>query len=232
MTYKIRRSSQRKYFDHGWLKTYHTFSFGSYYDPHFMGFRDLRVINEDRVDPEGGFASHKHNDMEIISIVIEGELAHKDSMGSESILKAHDVQVMSAGKGITHSEYNPSSVNPVHFLQIWLTPDTQGITPQYQQTALLSTFSNEWQLIASKNGRDSSLKIQQDVDLYALSLDSGRKVERKVPSHRYAWIQVIEGKLNFNNDILQTGDGVAIDPNTPIAIEALSPVRILFFDLN
>lgn len=232
MTYKIRKSRERKFFDHGWLKTFHTFSFASYYDPHFMGFRDLRVINEDRVDPGHGFPTHDHNDMEIISIVLEGELAHKDSMGTESIIKPNEVQAMSAGQGITHSEYNPSEKTVVHFLQIWILPDTKDIPPRYQQTQLPAAASNKWILIASKSGKDKSLKIQQDVQLFALSLDKGKKEEKQISANRYGWLQVIEGDLLFNTDTLHTGDGVAIDPSTHITLEAKSPTRLLFFDLK
>lgn len=229
--YQIRRSGERKFFDHGWLKTYHTFSFASYYDPRFMGFRDLRVINEDRVDSGRGFPMHDHKDMEIISIVLEGELAHKDSMGNVSVLHANDVQAMSAGTGISHSEYNPSSTNPVHFLQIWILPDTEGIPPRYQSSQLPSSH-NEWMLIASKNGKNRSLKIQQDIELFAISLDPGKQAEKKIPEERYGWLQVINGELEFNADTLRTGDAVAIESNTPVKIKANSASRVLFFDLN
>lgn len=231
MTFKIRRSQERKYFDHGWLKTYHTFSFGSYYDPKFMGFRNLRVINEDRVEAGHGFPAHDHKDMEILSIVLEGNLGHQDSMGTESVIHANQVQIMSAGTGITHSEYNPSN-ETVHFLQIWILPDQLGVTPRYQETKL-PTLPNEWVLIASKNGRDKSLKIQQDIELFGLSLDVGKQVNKTLSPNRYGWIQVIDGEIAINGDTLKPGDGVAIEKNTPqIDIKALSHARILFFDLN
>jgi len=230
MTYKIRRSNERKYFDHGWLKTYHTFSFGKYYDPDFMGFRDLRVINEDRVEAGHGFPPHDHEDMEILSIVLEGDLAHKDSMGNESVIHANEVQMMSAGIGITHSEYNPSA-EMVHFLQIWIIPDTKGISPSYQDVKL-PILKNHWQLIASKNGQSGSLKIHQDVELYAISLDEGQQVEKTVSQNRYGWIQMIDGEIALDNDLLRSGDGVAIDANTHLKLKALSPSRILFFDLK
>lgn len=230
MAYKIRRSSERKYFDHGWLKTYHTFSFASYYDPRFMGFRSLRVINEDRVEPGHGFPLHDHNDMEILSIVLEGELAHKDSMGTEAIIQANEVQAMSAGTGVHHSEYNPSDTNFVHFLQIWILPDTKGITPRYQQTQLPS-IANEWVLIASKNGRDRSLKIQQDAELYGISLKSGKQIEKKLAANRYGWLQVIDGELSLENDTLSRGDGASFDAGSLVKLKASTPSRILFFDL-
>lgn len=231
MTYKIRKSAERKYVDHGWLKTYHTFSFADYYDPNFMGFRDLRVINEDRIAPGHGFPLHEHRNMEILSVVIEGDLAHQDSTGTESILHTNEVQAMSAGSGITHSEYNPSNANLVHFLQIWIVPDTKEITPQYQQIKLPSS-SNQWVLIASKSAQEGSLQIQQDVSLYALSLESNHEITRKVPPNRYGWLQVINGELAFNDELLKAGDGVAIDPDTHIKLKAHTPSRILFFDLK
>jgi redox-sensitive bicupin YhaK (pirin superfamily) len=232
MTYKIRRSGERGHFDHGWLNTYHTFSFSDYYDPNFMGFRDLRVINEDRVKPGRGFPSHDHENMEIISVVLEGELAHEDSIGTKSVIKAGEVQAMSAGSGVAHSEYNPSATDLVHFLQIWIVPETEGNPPRHQQMQLPSRSSNHWHLIASNSGREKSLKIRQDVELFALFLESGKKEAKTLLPSRYAWIQVIEGDLKFDQDILHTGDGVAIEPNTPIEIEALTPSRILLFDLN
>lgn len=230
MGYKIRRSKDRKYFDHGWLKTYHTFSFGSYYDPQFMGFRDLRVINEDRVKPDSGFPTHSHSDMEIISIVLEGSLAHRDSMGNESIIPTNSVQVMSAGTGVTHSEYNPSR-ETVHFLQIWIVPDSMGVFPRYGETKL-PTEHNQWVLIASKSGINSSLQIHQDVNLYTITIDKGYGVEIKILSHRYGWIQVIEGDIVMNEDILTSGDGAAIDNNTVLNIQAKTTSRLLFFDLT
>lgn len=195
-----------------------------------MGFRDLRVINEDRVDPGHGFPPHDHKDMEILSIVLEGNLSHQDSMGTESVISANEVQGMSAGTGVTHSEYNASE-EPVHFLQIWIIPDKDGITPRYQLTELPSVH-NHWTVIASKSGKDDSIKIQQDVELSAIKLDPGKHVEKKVSATRYGWIQVIDGKIEMNNEVLQTGDGVAIDPNTHIKLMALSASRLLYFDLK
>jgi len=229
--YHIRRSGERKYFDHGWLKTYHTFSFAGYYDPRFMGFRDLRVINEDRVEPDHGFPLHDHRDMEIISIVLEGELAHQDSMGNKSIIHANEVQAMSAGTGITHSEFNPSSKAKVHFLQIWIVPDTKGIHPRFQQEKLPSPH-NQWVLVASKDGRNNSLQIHQDAELYTISLDAGKLAEKSVPKNRYGWLQVIDGELSLNAEKIHAGDGVAIEPNTHVKLLADSSSRVLFFDLK
>jgi quercetin 2,3-dioxygenase len=229
MTYQIRRSAERGFFDHGWLKTYHTFSFASYFDPHFMGFRDLRVINEDRVEPGHGFPSHSHRDMEIVSLVLEGELAHQDSTGTKSLLQANDVQAMSAGTGVTHSEYNPSETDRVHFLQIWILPDTQGLSPRYQQMKL-PTIKDEWLLLASKGGQ--ALKIEQDVAIYVAALDKGKEIARTVASERYGWLQIMEGKLQLNEDLLLAGDGVAFQPNSHIELKALDNARALFFDLK
>lgn len=230
MSYRLRKSHDRGYIDHGWLKTYHTFSFGTYYDSQFMGFRDLRVINDDRVTPGRGFSPHGHKNMEILSLVLEGALAHQDSMGNQSIIHANEIQVMSAGTGVTHSEYNPSQTQLVHFLQIWIMPDTQDIQPHYQQ--MKSIFATPWQLIASKEGRDGSLQIQQDVEIYTGVLEPRKGVEKRLPSHRYGWLQIIEGQLQINDDVLETGDGVFIDPNTSLKLQSLSPSKILFFDLK
>lgn len=229
MTYKIRKSEERKYFDHGWLKTHHTFSFASYYDPKFMGFRDLRVINEDTIAPGKGFASHDHEDMEIITVVLQGELAHKDSTGKESIIHAGEVQAMSAGSGITHSEYNPSDSKPVHLLQIWIQPDAKGVAPRYHQQKRLPSTPNQWALLASKDGRDHSIPINQDANLYAISLESASAT---LPSSRYGWLQVMEGKVQLGDATLQAGDGVAIDPKSSLTLKPLSSSRLLFFDLN
>lgn len=227
----IRRSNERKFFDHRWLKTYHTFSFASYYDPAHMGFRSLRVINEDRVMPGHGFPEHDHNDMEIISIVLEGELAHRDSMGHETILHTNEVQAMTAGQGIVHSEYNPSKTNWVHFLQIWIYPEQKNLKPKYQN-AMLPTKQNEWVLIASKNSKTSALKIEQDVELYALSLDAGQAIDKKIPKNHYGWLQMIDGEIQLNQESVRTGDGVAISAELNIKIAAVTPSRMLFFVLN
>jgi redox-sensitive bicupin YhaK (pirin superfamily) len=229
MAYKIRKSGERKFYDHGWLKTYHTFSFASYYDPNFMGFRKLRVINEDRVAPGQGFPTHAHEDMEIITVVLEGELAHKDSMGHETIIHAGELQAMSAGSGISHSEYNPSKSQPVHLLQIWIEPDAKGIKPGYQRQMQLPKTPNQWTLLASKDGRDNSVKIHQDVNLYAIALEPGTKT---LPSSRYGWLQVMDGEVQIDGNTLRTGDGAAIDPNTSLTLKTISPTRLLFFDLN
>jgi quercetin 2,3-dioxygenase len=232
MAYQIRRSQDRGYFDHGWLRTFHTFSFGGYYDTNHMGFRALRVINEDRIAPGRGFPTHGHQDMEIMSIVLEGELGHQDSMGHESVIHPNEIQIMSAGTGITHSEYNPSETQPVHFYQIWIIPDKQGITPRYDQEAHLPKGFNEWKLLASKKGVDDSLIIHQDVNLFAASLKDGHSLEKNISPQRYGWLQVMEGELKYEKEILKVGDGVAFERTPSIVVEAIKPSKVLFFDLN
>lgn len=232
MPYKIRRSGERKFFDHDWLKTFHTFSFGSYHDPQFMGFQSLRVINEDRVAPGHGFPTHGHKNMEIISLVLAGELAHQDSMGHISTLKPNEVQVMSAGSGVTHSEYNPSTQEVAHFLQIWILPHTENVTSSYQQSTLPEAPFYPWFLIASNEGRERSLKIHQDVNLYALSLEKGNTAEKRVELFRKGWIQVLEGELKFGPDILYPGDGVALISIDLMTLTAVTSSRLLFFDLS
>lgn len=197
-----------------------------------MGFRDLRVINEDRVAPGQGFPPHNHKDMEIISLVLEGRLAHRDSMGNETILEPNQIQAMSAGSGITHSEYNPSSNDFVHFLQIWIVPDTKGIKPRYHQETSLPTVANEWVLVASKEAGIGALQIQQDVSLFAISLDEGKTKEIQLQEKRYGWIQVIDGKLQMLDQEVQSGDGISFDSSSKITLKALSASRLLFFDLK
>lgn len=231
MNYKIRRSKERQYFDHGWLKTYHTFSFASYYDPNFMGFRNLRVINEDRVQAGHGFPLHNHQNMEIISLVLEGDLAHQDSLGNESILHANEIQTMSAGTGITHSEYNPSKDKLVHFLQIWIIPDQQNVKPQYQQKKLMPSKTS-WTLLASKGGHEESLPIHQDVTVYLLELDVGKQVDKVIIDDRYGWLQMIDGEIELGNDLLKPGDGIAFHSHSQFKLLAKKPARALYFDLN
>lgn len=231
MAYSIRRSQERGSYDYGWLKTFHTFSFNEYYDPKFMGFRTLRVINEDRVQPHRGFPLHAHQDMEIITIVIEGELTHQDSLGNTSTISSGEVQIMSAGTGVTHSEYNHSDSMPVHFFQIWIYPDKKSLTPKYQQKKF-KTDSNTWQLIASKNSRDNSLIIHQDAEVYLAHIDQGQKVDRQLPEEKHGWLQMISGELNLNDIILRSGDGISFTPNTQITLKAVTPSEILFFELR
>jgi quercetin 2,3-dioxygenase len=228
----LRRAADRGHFNHGWLDTYHTFSFSSYYDPDHMGFRALRVINDDRVDAGNGFPTHPHRDMEIITYVLEGALEHKDSMGTGSIIRPGDVQRMSAGTGVTHSEFNPSKKDPVHLLQIWILPGQTGSRPSYEQKA----FSDEekrgkLRLIASMDGRDGSVTVHQDVALYATKLDAGESVEHELKPERHAWLHVARGSVALNGQTLSAGDGAAVSSETKLVLTASGPAEALLFDL-
>jgi redox-sensitive bicupin YhaK (pirin superfamily) len=231
---KIRRADERGHANHGWLDTYHTFSFGNYYDPRFMGFRSLRVINEDKVLAGQGFGTHGHRDMEIISYVVSGALAHKDSTGGEEILRPHEVQRMTAGTGIRHSEFNPLKDEDVHFLQIWILPEEENLTPGYEQT-LFSPESKKGKLklVASRAGTDGSVKINQDVALYASILDKTEEVSHELAENRHGWIQVIKGSLEINGEFLNASDGAAISDESLLKIKALEDeTEFLLFDLN
>lgn len=227
----IRRAKDRGHANHGWLDTNHTFSFADYYDPNFMGFRDLRVINEDRVEPGVGFGKHAHRDMEIISYVLEGTLAHSDSMGTGSQIKPGEVQRMSAGSGITHSEMNPSADEPVHFLQIWILPAERGITPSYEQKKFDDAERRDTlRLVASPDGSDGSVTIHQDVRLYATLLD-GTSATHQFRPKRYGWIQVTRGEVDVNGQTLKAGDGAAISDEPEITLTGRG-AEALLFDLN
>jgi len=228
----IRKAQERGHFDFGWLDTYHTFSFGDYYDPDFMGFRSLRVINEDRVAPRTGFPRHGHRDMEIITYVLEGALEHSDSMGNGSIIRPGDAQRMTAGTGVTHSEANSSETDPVHLLQIWILPGAHGLEPGYEQ----KTFSdaeklNQLRLIASADGRNGAVTIHQDASVYASVLEPGQEVVHQVAAGRHAWIQVARGALTVNGTQLDQGDGAAISNESTITIAGREASEILLFDL-
>jgi len=226
---RVRRAEDRGHFDHGWLNTYHTFSFADYHDPSFMGFRSLRVINEDRVEPGRGFGTHGHRDMEIISYVLEGELGHGDSMGTGSVIRPGEVQRMSAGTGVMHSEKNASAM-PVHFLQIWILPERHGITPSYEQKAFpAAERENRLRLVASHDGRDGSLTIHQDVDLYTATL-ADASVTFDFRPDRYGWLQVARGAVTVNGEELRAGDGAAIEKESQVTIAGDG--EVLLFDLN
>jgi redox-sensitive bicupin YhaK (pirin superfamily) len=226
---RVRRAEERGHFDHGWLNTYHTFSFADYHDPDFMGFRSLRVINEDRVEAGRGFGTHGHRDMEIISYVLEGELGHGDSMGTGSVIRPGEVQRMSAGTGVMHSEKNASAM-PVHFLQIWIQPERSGITPSYEQKAFpASERENRLRLVASHDGRDGSLTIHQDVDLYTTTLRDA-SVTFDFRPNRYGWLQVARGFIKLNGQELRAGDGAAIEKESQVTIAGDG--EALLFDLN
>jgi quercetin 2,3-dioxygenase len=229
---KVRRSQERGYEDKGWLQTFHTFSFDTYYDPDFSGYRQLRVINEDTVKGGKGFSSHSHKDMEIITYVLEGVMEHQDSLGHTSIIRPGEVQRMSAGNGITHSEYNLSHHLPVHFLQIWIYPEKYGIETSYA-SKLFSPASKwgQWCLICSRNGRDGSLRIYQDADLYATLLDDNDELAFEALIDRYYWIQIVSGRFLVQEMILEPGDGAAISDESTIEIRCLSSGELLLFDL-
>jgi len=227
---EIRHGNERGHLDHGWLDTYHTFSFDRYYDPNHMGFRALRVLNEDRVIPGQGFGTHPHRDMEIITYILEGALEHKDSMGTGSVIRPGEVQRMTAGTGVTHSEFNPSKTAPVHLLQIWILPEARGLKPSYEQKQFdRSEFAGKLRLIAAGEPVDGAVKIHQDVRLFATVL-SGEKVTYEVRQGRYAWLQIARGSMELNGARLNNGDGAAIsDPQT---LEIAGNGEALLFDLN
>ena len=229
----VRKSEERGHADHGWLDTRHTFSFADYHDPRHMGFRALRVINEDRVQPGEGFGTHPHRDMEIISYVLEGALEHKDSMGNGTVIRPGEVQRMSAGTGITHSEFNHSRDALVHFLQIWIFPETKGLEPAYEQ----KFFPDEekrgrFRLVASIDGRDGSLTIHQDAALYDSLLDKGMAVDYPVPAGRHLWLQVARGSVDVNGVRLGQGDGASVSDESLLKIIAEKDSELLLFDLG
>ncbi len=229
----IRPGSDRGAANFGWLDSRHTFSFGSYYDPAHMGFGTLRVINEDKVSPGQGFDTHGHRDMEIISYVLDGALAHKDSIGNGSIIKPGDVQRMSAGTGIRHSEFNASDADPVHFLQIWVLPEQVGIEPSYEQTYFApATKQGQLRLVGSRDGRDGSVTIHQDLNLYATQLATDEAVTHALASDRLAWIHVARGAVTLNGHDLTAGDGAAIAQESAITLTGVAAdSEILLFDM-
>ena len=228
----IRRSRERGHFNHGWLNTYHTFSFDQYYDPRYMGFRSLRVINEDFVAAGRGFPTHGHRDMEIITYILEGALKHEDSMGNGSVIRPGDVQRMTAGTGVRHSEKNASDTEPVHLLQIWILPNAENLTPGYEQKAFTEEERRgQMRLIASGDGRDDSVHLNQDVSLYASILDVDQEVEHVMDAKRYGWIQVARGSIRVNGEKAEQGDGVVVVGETNLIIKAAEPSEILIFDL-
>jgi quercetin 2,3-dioxygenase len=229
---RIRKAAERGHFDHGWLDTYHTFSFGDYYDPAHMGFRSLRVVNDDRVQPGQGFGMHSHRDMEIVTYVLEGALEHKDSMGNGSIIKAGELQRMTAGTGVRHSEFNPSDEESVHLYQIWLLPERKGLRPGYEELAAGGQEKRgRFRLIASHDGADGSLTIHQDASLYLASLLPGQAVSHEIKPGRGAWLQVLEGSVTFLGKDLAAGDGAAITDENIVAVAATTPSEVLLFDL-
>ena len=229
----IRKAGDRGHAEHGWLDSRHTFSFADYYDPDQMGFRTLRVINEDRVEPGQGFGTHPHRDMEILSYVLEGALEHKDSMGTSSVIRPGEVQRMSAGTGVLHSEYNPSRAEPVHFLQIWIFPEKKNLKPGYEQKAFPASERNHrLRLVASRDGRDGSLTIHQDAELYAGLLSKGDKVVHELGSGRFAWLQVTRGKVSVNGQSLGAGDGASVSGEKALELTGSGDAEVLLFDLG
>jgi redox-sensitive bicupin YhaK (pirin superfamily) len=229
----IRKSNDRGHAQHGWLESYHTFSFAGYHDPEFMGFRALRVINEDRVQPAAGFGTHSHRDMEIISYVIEGALEHNDSMGNGSTIRPGEVQLMRAGTGVTHSEYNHSKTDLVHFLQIWVIPDEEGLEPAYDQREFpAEERRGRFRLVASPDGADGSIRVQQDLSLFATLLGVGQSLQHVLPPARHAWVQVVKGDLSVNGVQLSAGDGLGITEEPSLELVASSGSEALLFDLG
>ncbi len=228
----IRPSTERGRASFGWLDSRHTFSFGEYHDPRHMGFRALRVINEDRVKPGMGFGTHGHRDMEIVSYVLEGELEHKDSMGNGSVLVPGDVQRMSAGTGVQHSEFNPSRDSPVHFLQIWILPERNGQAPSYEQKAFSEDERRgQLKVLANPGGTGGAIAVHQDVRLLGGILDAGATVTHEIPAGRHAWVQVARGRVDLNGHSLGAGDGAAVSDERSITLVARDKAEVLVFDL-
>jgi len=228
----VRKSGDRGHADHGWLDSRHTFSFADYHDPAHMGFRALRVINEDRVAPGAGFGQHSHRDMEIVSYVLDGGLEHKDSMGTGAVIRPGDVQRMSAGTGVTHSEFNASRKDPVHFLQIWIIPERRGIAPSYEQ----KTFSHadkagRLRLVASPDGADASVTLHADARLYAGVLEAGQSADHELAAGRHAWVHAVRGRARVNGVELAAGDAAALSEERTVRIEGIDAAEVLVFDL-
>ncbi len=226
---RVRPSSERGHFDHGWLDTYHTFSFGDYSEPGQMGFRALRVLNEDRVAPGMGFGRHGHRDMEILTVVLSGALRHQDSLGTRAEIVPGEVQRMTAGTGVLHSEVNPSPTEPVHLLQIWITPDRVGLEPGYAQRAFAPTPG--WTLLASPDGRDGSITVRQDVTLFAGRFDPCATLRHALTPGRHAWLQVTRGSVTLGDQTLNAGDGAAASGEPSLTVRADGAAEVLLFDL-
>ena len=229
---KIRKSEERGHVNLGWLDTHHSFSFASYYDPQHMGFRSLRVINDDTVAGGGGFDLHPHRDMEIITYVLSGALQHRDSMGNSAVMKAGDVQRISAGTGIEHSEFNYSPIDPVHLLQIWVLPERKGLTPGYAEKSFGSAPPGRLTLIASRRGRDGSVAINQDADVLLAKFAGGDSITHSLRPQRHAWVQVAEGEVSLNGQILKTGDAASVTGETELRLASDGSAQALVFDLN
>ena len=229
---RVRKAAERGGADHRWLQPAKHILFNTYHDPDHMGFRALRVINEDRVQPAQGFGKHGHRDMEIVTYVLSGALEHRDSMNNVSVLRAGEMQRMTAGKGLLHSEANPSPDEPVHFYQIWLFPDREGLEPSYEQKAFPEGERHgEWRLVVSPEGRDGSLLIHQDASIYLASLEAGEALNRPIETGRHAWLQVLRGSVVLNDQSLDAGDGVAVSKESSLSIQAMETADLMLFDL-
>lgn len=227
----LRKSQDRGYFDYEWLQTYHTFSFGEYDDENYRGFSVLRVINEDTIAPGKGFPMHGHHDMEIITFVTQGALEHQDSMGNSTIIKPGEIQRMSAGSGVRHSEFNALSNQATHLLQIWILPDKKDYPPSYDQKPIDLTSKNKFLLIAAKNAEQNIISLHQDIQLFYLQLESNTFISHAISSHRQYWLQIIEGQLILNDLLVETGDGVAVSSEVLLNFQAKQEVKLLLFDL-
>ena len=226
----VRKSEDRGHANHGWLDSYHSFSFADYYDTAHMGYGPLRVINEDRVAPGAGFPTHGHQNMEILSWVLDGALEHQDSLGTSSVIRPGELQRMTAGTGVRHSEYNASSKDPVHFLQIWVIPDKDGLAPGYEQRAF-KDLDGALRLVASRDGRNGSVQIHQDADLYVARLAKGGKVSHEFRPERLGWLQVARGEVRLGGERLKQGDGAALEAAGAVTIEGDSSAEVLLFDM-
>lgn len=230
--FRLRSAAERGHFNHGWLDTWHTFSFGDYDDPEHRGFRALRVINEDRVDPGEGFGMHGHRDMEILTVVLSGALEHRDSLGNGEVLRPGEVQRMTAGTGIRHSEFNPSADEPVHLYQIWLFPERRGLPPSYDQRAFPEEQRRgRWQVVAAPDGQDGALEIRQDARLLLSSLEGGQALSYDLAPGRHAWLQVARGRVEAGGHSLAEGDGLAVSDEARLELTADGPAELLLFDL-
>jgi quercetin 2,3-dioxygenase len=228
----LRKGNDRGHANYGWLDTYHTFSFPNHYDPQWMGFRSLRVINDDLVLPSAGFDTHPHRDMEIITYVLSGALEHKDSMGYGRVLRTGELQYMSAGSGVQHSEFNPSQDEAVRLLQIWIQPDAKGLRPRYAEKSLRDAATGKLHLMTSKTGRGGSIAIHQDADLWLAKLEPGQRIAHSLARNRHAWVHVAEGKVVLNGQMLSGGDAAALSEETKLQLSANKPSQVLLFDLN
>jgi redox-sensitive bicupin YhaK (pirin superfamily) len=228
----IRKSGERGHANHGWLDSHFTFSFADYYDPQHMGFRSLRVINDDIIAGGGGFGEHPHRDMEIITYILSGALEHKDSMGNGRVIRPGEVQYMAAGTGVQHSEFNHSQTEPAHLLQIWILPDKKGAKPNYAEKSLVKAETGRLHLAVSKNGRDGSIAINQDADLFVGKFKAGDKVSHTFKPNRHAWLHVAEGQIKLNGVVLNAGDAAAVSEESKLILESIAPTQVLLFDLN